>query len=191
MTLHKSRKRATDIKVGDEVSYRGEAHTVTALQAHTPSGPSKAIIQTPDGFSQTVKYHDLTGMADPTPELMLQHPAAPIEIDQFAFFHHQNDTVEAGTVTKVTPDLITIHVMRPAEKKKKLYSHLYRPAKSKIPPNALFEEYKRASWGTIPKDSTPVTITVKPSDIIVIGKIAKGYIQQKMLDHLKSMGIIV
>ena len=86
-TLHKSRKRATQIRVGDEVSYRGEAYKVTALQAHTQSGPSKATIQTPDGFLKVVKFHDLTGLADPTPELMLEHPTAPLTKPAF---HRRN-----------------------------------------------------------------------------------------------------
>ena len=34
-------------------------------------------------------------------------------------------------------------------------------------------------------------MTIPPSDIIVTGKIAKGYIDQKMIDHLKSMGILI
>ena len=191
VTLHKSRQRTTDIRVGDEVSYRGVAYKVTELKAHTPSGPSKAAIQAPDGATQVVKYHDLTGLAEPTPELMLEHPSAPITTKQFVFFTYKEDSVEGGTVTKVTPDLITIHIMRPAPKKKKLYSHLWRLADSALPLDAPFEDYERASWGVKPHSSSPVTVAVKPTDIIVAGEIAKGYINQKMLDHLKSMGIIV
>ena len=89
------------------------------------------------------------------------------------FFTYKEDNVEGGTVTKVTPDLITIRIMRPAPKKKKLYSHLWRLIDSTIPLDAPFADYKRASWG------------VKPHS-----EIAKGYINQKMIDHLKSMGII-
>ena len=99
--------------------------------------------------------------------------------------------MEGGTVTKVTSDLITIHIMRPAPKKKKLYFHLWRLTDSALPLDAPFEEYERASWGVKPHSGSPVTVTVKPSYIIVAGEIAKGYINQKMIDHLKSMGIIV
>ena len=34
-------------------------------------------------------------------------------------------------------------------------------------------------------------MTIAHSDIIVTGKIAKGYIGQKIINHLKSMGILV
>ena len=177
--------------MGDEVSYRGEAYKVTALQAHTPSGPSKATIQTPDGFLKVVKYHDLTGLADPTPELMLEHPTAPLTVDQFVFFQYDQNAVEGGTITKVTPTHTTIHIMKPAPKKKRLYMHLYRPVDSHLPGDAPLTSYERASWGKTPHSCTPVKVTVAHTDIIVAGKIAKGYINQKMIDHLKSMGILV
>ena len=42
-----------------------------------------------------------------------------------------------------------------------------------------------------PHSCTPVKVTVTHPEIIVAESISKGYINQKMIDHLKSMGILV
>jgi hypothetical protein len=186
-----------------------QERTADQLELHLSSMDTHALEQWVadrlEGY-ELPKFHlTLKAGATPTQKLTTAYPipAGLIASAKYALMdqctkglmkgpvEYKEDDVEGGTVTKVTPDLITIHIMRPAPKKKKLYFHLWRPTDSALPLDAPFEDYERASWGVKPHSASPVTVAVKPSDIIVAGEIAKGYINQKMIDHLKSMGIIV
>ena len=178
-TSHASKTRSTDIKVDDEVSYNGKSCKVTHMIAHGPAGASKAIIEYADGSTDTVNAHDLTGLAEPTSELMLPR-RQDMNVNDFAFFDI-NDTVRGGVVRQVQDDKVTLHYCLPAPVRKNCYSPVYANAEG---------DEQRTRKPT--PDLTPVIYDVHPTDIIIRGPINnKGYIDQTMLDFLTSRGIVL
>ena len=91
--------------------------------------------------------HAVTGLAEPSPELMIQQPITSVEVDDFVFIDDAEDGgVSAGVVIDVDDSLgtATIHRCLPAAKQKLRY------AKVHIDKNGQQVRKNRAPPGTVP-----------------------------------------
>ena len=179
VTSHASKTRVSDIRVGDDVSYKGKPYKVIQIDSHGPAGASKVKIEHSDGSTDTVNAHALTGLAEPTTELMLPRHHA-LCINDFAFFE-TDDIVRGGLIRDIQGDNLVMHYCLPAPKQKTRYSPVYCDR------NGAETRTRR------PKaDQSPKTFDIASADIIVRGPITdKGMIDQNMLDFLTSKGIVL
>jgi len=176
---HASRARTYDIRPGDKVSYKGAEFTVRETQQHTPSGPSKAIIETKAGISKAVNFHDLLPLADPTSELMIPTQDLAMAEGHFVFYTEE-DSIYGGIITDITDSVIYIHDAKQGDHNPRMWTRLYDTDKGRVPKHK-------------PSPDQDAVITVVPrSDIITYGEISPTrMIDQRLLDFMYAKGYLM
>ena len=178
VTLRAAKSRTVDIRPGEEVSYNGKVFTVEEVISHGPAGASKAVIRDDDGNRDTVNADAITGLAEPSSELMIpqSHDFLP---QDFVFIPH-GDGISGAIVTAVAPDKITAQLMEPAPKQKAKYAKVW-----------VSDSGERVRKNKAPAGSSPDLVTVHPHDVVIKGYISpKGVIGQSLIDYLSSTGVI-
>jgi hypothetical protein len=179
-TLYASKKRYVDIRRGEEVSYNGHQYTVQDTISHGPSGLSKVVLIDSQGVTDTVNADAVTGLAEPTTELMIPQ-SRDLVIGDFVFVPI-GDEVTGGVITAVdeTTLQVTVHRYEPAPQQKLRYAATW-----------VMPDTSRVRSRRQPPTSVPSTVMVASADIIVRGDITiTGTISEGMLEHLQSTGVV-
>lgn len=185
-----SKKRVVDTRPGEEVSYNGKIHVVDKVISHGPAGVSKVVIVDSDGKTNTVNSDEVTGLAEPTSELMIPQ-ARDVFVGDFVFVPALDDKISGGVVTGVSP-----HSSEGAGTRSPLIEvHLYESAKrlkNKYAPVFVMPDGSRVRASSQPKRASPSKVSVSANDILVKGDISPtGIISDGMLEYLQSVGIVL
>ena len=181
---HFSNARTTDIAVGDEVSYHGKVHTVDKLIGYSPgSAPSKAVIVDRRGDEVTVNYSDITGLAEPTTELMIPQ-SHDLKVGDFILYDSaRSGLIEFGVVDSISESTqeATIHMYEQAPKNLKAFCPQWIDAKGKA------VKRRPESSGDMP----PLLDTIPLSEVRLTCEIDDNFkIDQSVLDAAASKGYI-
>ena len=181
-TERASNSTPTNFSAGDTASLHGSRVRVLELLAVTPSGPTKARVQYSSGKVDTVNFHALRPMADPTSELMKPREI-PLEVGTFVFFDAADTFVHGGiiTATNKSSGFVSVHDCLGNESRTRQYTPLYSyPSKPQHVPHAK-----------PPRDSAaaPVILEVAIDNIIVAGSISASFhIDEQLLAYISSLG---
>ena len=132
-----------EFRPGQIVSYNGKKWTVLDTAGHTVDTPIRARLQraTHAGVEhKTALVTEIDELPDTRTELHLPQKRADLHAGKFVFIEAIQDVIEAGMVTAVEDDAVTVHVYLPTpklnayqptwelSKGKVAYEHRWKPA---------------------------------------------------------------
>jgi hypothetical protein len=172
---HAQQASRREFRPGQIVSYNGQKWTVLDTAGHTVDTPIRARLQraTHAGVElKTALITEIDELPDTRTELHLPQKKTDLHVGKFVFIEAIQDVIEAGLVTAVKDDAVTVHVYLPSPK-----FNAYQPTWEL--PNGKVEKRKRPLDG-----SKPYTIPVDRSQVIATGTWTDGKISENLTKFL-------